>query len=52
MLYDVFDVHKRAEGFRWLYSEEIEALQAQREAENRDFCGCTQSYGKNAAAAL
>jgi CRISPR-associated protein Cas5d len=35
MLYDVFDVHKRAEGFRWLHPEEIEALQAQREAENK-----------------
>jgi CRISPR-associated protein Cas5d len=32
MLYDVFDANERAAGFRWLREEEIEALQAQREA--------------------
>lgn len=35
MLYDVFDVHKRAEGFRWLSPEEIEVLQEQRKAESK-----------------
>ena len=35
MLYDVFDVNERAEGFRWQRPEEIEALQAQREAESK-----------------
>jgi CRISPR-associated protein Cas5d len=29
MLYDMFDVHERATGFRWLHPEEIEVLQAQ-----------------------
>jgi len=33
MLYDVFDVNERAAGFRWLRPDEIETLQAQREAE-------------------
>jgi hypothetical protein len=28
-LYDVFDRHDRAAGFRWLRSEEIDAVQAQ-----------------------
>lgn len=32
MLYDVFDRHERVAGFRWLRSEEIDAVQAQREA--------------------
>jgi CRISPR-associated protein Cas5d len=35
MLYDVFAVHKRAEGFRWLSPEEIEVLQGQRQAESK-----------------
>jgi CRISPR-associated protein Cas5d len=35
MLYDVFDVNERAEGFRWLRPDEIETLQAQREAESQ-----------------
>lgn len=35
MLYDVFDVHGRAEGFRWLSPEEIEVLQGQRKAESK-----------------
>lgn len=35
MLYDVFDVDGRAEGFRWLRADEIEALQVQREAESK-----------------
>jgi hypothetical protein len=35
MLYDVFDVHERAAGFRWLHSTEIEALQAQRKTESQ-----------------
>ena len=35
MLYDVFDVHERAEGFRWLSPEEIEVFQGQRKAESK-----------------
>lgn len=35
MLYDVFAVHERAEGFRWLSPEEIAVLQEQRQAENK-----------------
>ena len=35
MLYDVFAVHERAEGFRWLSPEEIEVLQGQRQAESK-----------------
>ena len=35
MLYDVFAVHERAEGFRWLSPEEIEILQGQRQAESK-----------------
>lgn len=32
MLYDVFDSNERADGFRWLREEEIEALRMEREA--------------------
>ena len=35
MLYDVFDRHERAAGFRWLRPEEIDALQAQRHVEGK-----------------
>jgi CRISPR-associated protein Cas5d len=35
MLYDVFDVHERTEGFRWLSPEEIEVLQGQRKTESK-----------------
>jgi CRISPR-associated protein Cas5d len=35
MLYDVFAVHGRAEGFRWLSPEETEVLQGQRQAESK-----------------
>jgi CRISPR-associated protein Cas5d len=35
MLYDVFAVHERAEGFRWLSPEEIAVLQGQRQAESK-----------------
>jgi CRISPR-associated protein Cas5d len=35
MLYDVFAVHGRAEGFRWLSPEEIEVLQGQHQAESK-----------------
>src|SRR5215831_17763899 len=35
MLYDVFAVHGRAEGFRWLSLEEIEVLQGQRQDESK-----------------
>ena len=35
MLYDVFDRKERAEGFRWLHPEEIEAVRARRVAEGK-----------------
>ncbi len=35
MLYDVFDVHERAEGFRWLSPEETAVLQEPRKAESK-----------------
>jgi CRISPR-associated protein Cas5d len=35
MLYDVFAVHERAEGFRWLSPEEIAVLQGLRQAESK-----------------
>jgi CRISPR-associated protein Cas5d len=35
ILYDVFAVHGRAEGFRWLSPEETEVLQGQRQAESK-----------------
>jgi len=31
----VFDVHERAEGFRWLSPEDIEVLQGQRKTESK-----------------
>jgi CRISPR-associated protein Cas5d len=35
MLYDVFDPHERATGFRWLHPEAIETLRRQYEAEGK-----------------
>ena len=49
MLYDVFDVHERAEGFRWLSPEEIEVLQGQRKAESKKLSAAARKAAAKAS---
>jgi CRISPR-associated protein Cas5d len=49
MLYDVFDQHERATGFRWLHPEAIETLRRQREAEGKTMSATARPAAANNA---